>query len=257
MEGLALLSLSHLRIELFKVNYTGLWNFWTKGAHPDTFWHLYWNDLPDAGIFVGGKKVPLTPDKLYLLPPGVLKTYCDSPHVHQLYCHFYFPGFHSDRKIMDVPMTPFMKQLKERMLAEFLSQSPCTRFSAMALIAEALHALPEEWRGFYSGDITMESIRKFLENNIGAPITVTGLARQFNLPEAELSRRFFKIYNLTPYRYLTLLRYEHAARLLRTSEHSIDEICALIGCADRNYFTRSFKRHFGMPPNAYRQQNRD
>jgi AraC family transcriptional regulator, transcriptional activator of pobA len=47
-----------------------------------------------------------------------------------------------------------------------------------------------------------------------------------------------------------------AARLLRFTDLSIGEIAFRVGYADQLYFSRAFKRHFGVAPQAYRERAR-
>ena len=44
-----------------------------------------------------------------------------------------------------------------------------------------------------------------------------------------------------------------AARRLAFGDESIDAIALGAGFANRNYFTRVFTRHLGVPPAAYRR----
>ena len=55
--------------------------------------------------------------------------------------------------------------------------------------------------------------------------------------------------------YINKLRMEQAQKLLRNTKLSIPEICYRIGIMDSNYFTRCFKKEYGMPPREYRKIN--
>ena len=47
-----------------------------------------------------------------------------------------------------------------------------------------------------------------------------------------------------------------AARLLRFSDQGVGEVAWAVGYRDPLYFSRAFKRHFGEPPQAYRDRTR-
>ncbi|HEX5591821.1 MAG TPA: helix-turn-helix domain-containing protein [Solirubrobacterales bacterium] len=47
-------------------------------------------------------------------------------------------------------------------------------------------------------------------------------------------------------------RLERAAALLRTTDHSVAEICLEVGLQGVGSFTTSFKRTYGLTPTAYR-----
>ena len=47
-----------------------------------------------------------------------------------------------------------------------------------------------------------------------------------------------------------------AARLLRFTDRTIGEVSHAVGFTDPLYFSRAFKRHFGLSPQAARQASR-
>lgn len=47
-------------------------------------------------------------------------------------------------------------------------------------------------------------------------------------------------------------RLERAAALLRTTDHSVADVCLAVGLQSVGSFTTSFGRMFGMSPTAYR-----
>lgn len=52
--------------------------------------------------------------------------------------------------------------------------------------------------------------------------------------------------------YLTKIRMDKAKELLTTTECSMKEICSMVGYADPNYFSRSFKKNVGVTPTEYK-----
>ena len=53
--------------------------------------------------------------------------------------------------------------------------------------------------------------------------------------------------------YLTSIRMEKAKELLSGSSLSMKEICAQVGYADPNYFSRTFKKNVGLTPTEYKE----
>ncbi len=84
------------------------------------------------------------------------------------------------------------------------------------------------------------------------PHTTGSLAGAVSLCERHLRRRFKATYEKTPRRYLTELRLERAAALLRTTELGIEQIAAQVGMASLTVFGRLFRRAFGVTPSDYR-----
>ncbi|MDA3854055.1 MAG: response regulator, partial [Bacteroidales bacterium] len=58
-----------------------------------------------------------------------------------------------------------------------------------------------------------------------------------------------------PNEYIRIVRMKEPARLLTTSDRTINEISSLVGISDSNYFSKMFKKHFGESPSAYKYNN--
>jgi AraC-like DNA-binding protein len=83
-------------------------------------------------------------------------------------------------------------------------------------------------------------------------LDVPALARAARLSPAHFSREFQRAFGETPHRYLLTRRLERAAALLRTTDHTVADICMTVGLRSVGSFTTSFGRMFGLSPTAYR-----
>ncbi|MBN2264165.1 MAG: response regulator, partial [Prolixibacteraceae bacterium] len=59
----------------------------------------------------------------------------------------------------------------------------------------------------------------------------------------------------SPNEYLRIIRMKEAARLLSNSDKTISEISNAVGFNDSNYFSKTFKSHFGETPSEYKNKN--
>jgi AraC-like DNA-binding protein len=84
------------------------------------------------------------------------------------------------------------------------------------------------------------------------PLGVDDMARAAGLSRAHFSREFRRAFGESPHAYLLTRRLERAAALLRTTDHSVADICLAVGLRSVGSFTTSFTRTFGEPPTAYR-----
>jgi AraC-like DNA-binding protein len=84
------------------------------------------------------------------------------------------------------------------------------------------------------------------------PLDVEDLARAAGLSRAHFSREFRRTFGESPHAYLLTRRLERAAALLRTTDHSVADICFSVGLQSVGSFTTSFTRTYGMSPTAYR-----
>ena len=84
------------------------------------------------------------------------------------------------------------------------------------------------------------------------PLTVDDMAAAAGLSRAHFSREFRRAFGEPPHAYLLTRRLERAAALLRTTDHSVAEVCLAVGLQSIGSFTTSFTRTFGASPTAYR-----
>src|SRR3989475_4540057 len=84
------------------------------------------------------------------------------------------------------------------------------------------------------------------------PLDVPALARAAHLSPAHFSREFRRAFGETPHQYLMTRRLERAASLLRSTDHSVTEICMEVGLSSVGSFTTSFKRTYQLTPTEYR-----
>ena len=84
------------------------------------------------------------------------------------------------------------------------------------------------------------------------PLDVGDLAAAAGLSRAHFSREFRRAFGESPHAYLLTRRLERAAALLRTTDHSVADICFSVGLQSVGSFTTSFTRTYGASPTAYR-----
>src|SRR5215216_4519101 len=85
-------------------------------------------------------------------------------------------------------------------------------------------------------------------------LDVDDLAAAAGLSRAHFSREFRRAFGESPHAYLLTRRLERAAALLRTTDHSVAEICFSVGLQSVGSFTTSFTRTYGVSPTVYRAE---
>ncbi|MFA9465660.1 MAG: helix-turn-helix domain-containing protein [Velocimicrobium sp.] len=94
---------------------------------------------------------------------------------------------------------------------------------------------------------------EFLTNHYAEKITIKTMSQLMNMSEQHFSRLFKTYTGKTFVDYLTQFRLEQAKRLLIQSDLPITQIPELTGFCNPNYFSRIFKRHFGLSPSQTRK----
>jgi len=86
--------------------------------------------------------------------------------------------------------------------------------------------------------------------------TLPDLAAAVHLSPSQLGRVFVDAYGKSPMTYLTTLRAEHLARLLRETDLPIEQAMAKVGWHSRGHAARLFRQAVGLSPTRYRQRSR-
>ncbi len=88
----------------------------------------------------------------------------------------------------------------------------------------------------------------------GHPWTLETLAAQAGMSRAVFAARFKTKLGIAPIAYLTRHRLQQAQQLLQHPSQSIAQISAQVGYSSEAAFNKAFRRQFGVPPGAFRQQ---
>ncbi len=91
-----------------------------------------------------------------------------------------------------------------------------------------------------------------VQYDLTADLSLATIASKLNVNASYLSDLFHREYGITLTDYVAKERIEYAVHLLKNTKKAVQEIAAECGILDASYFTKLFKKHFGMTPNQYR-----
>jgi len=106
----------------------------------------------------------------------------------------------------------------------------------------------------YGAQELFESVSKYIHTHYMDGLTVNSLAKQSGVNENRLFYVFQKYAGMGPADYLRTYRLNRARELLVTTSIPIGTIGEQTGYPDALYFSRIFKRHFGVPPSKFREE---
>ncbi len=106
-----------------------------------------------------------------------------------------------------------------------------------------------------TGDIPVEfaAALDHFENNVGASVTPSALARRARLAPHRFARLMKRFFGLTPSQFIAKTRIAAASRLLRETERSVSDIALDCGFYDHSAFTRTFRAMTGVTPTQFRE----
>ena len=104
-------------------------------------------------------------------------------------------------------------------------------------------------------DADVQLYRRFdgvLERDFARHHDAAHYADALAVPAAQLSRALSQVTGRTTKQLITDRVMLEAARLLRFTDLTVGEIAFRAGFDDQLYFSRAFKRHYGVAPSVYR-----
>jgi AraC-like DNA-binding protein len=102
---------------------------------------------------------------------------------------------------------------------------------------------------------TVEPVIQYILNNFSNPIRVLDLAKISGMTASRFIRQFKHQLQMTPSRYLTIVRLNAACRMLSGSQKPISTIAMNAGFYDHSYFTKQFVKHKKITPTEYRNKH--
>ena len=125
------------------------------------------------------------------------------------------------------------------------------------LLLHLLEQYPVKLLAFQPGtiaELTDFEIRKAVQSNIATNITIEELAFLCNASLSTFKRRFAKIFNTSPSKWILQQRMEMAKELLRHHGEKPAEIFYKLGYENHSSFSKSFKQTFGITPQDFQKQ---
>ncbi|MEK3695404.1 helix-turn-helix domain-containing protein [Paenibacillus sp. FSL R10-2199] len=148
-----------------------------------------------------------------------------------------------------------LHQTADKLAAKWSRGEGLERFHANALLQGMLYELiMEHERGQGGGEPDMvEVVAAYIAGHYRQELELKELAALAGCGARQLQRRFKQEKLLGPMEYVIRLRMESAGRMLRHTDAPIGEIAERTGYRDMYYFSRAFKKYYGVPPQLYRR----
>lgn len=100
----------------------------------------------------------------------------------------------------------------------------------------------------------VSNLREIIYRQVGNPhLNVDLIAEKLYMSRATLYRSWKPVSDLSVSDFIKKIRLEEAAVLIKEKDFSIQDAAYAVGFTDPNYFSTSFKKHFGVPPSQISQ----
>lgn len=107
-----------------------------------------------------------------------------------------------------------------------------------------------------TAETALDEAVRAMRQSPGKIVSIEALSRQAGMSFAHFSRAFKKRHGEPPKQFLTRVKMERAAALLRESTMTLDAIADALGYGDGLQFSKQFSRWHGTPPGLFRRQGR-
>lgn len=103
-------------------------------------------------------------------------------------------------------------------------------------------------------DSLVHRAQHWLQKQMRQDVRISDMARELNVSERTVIRRFNAVLDQSPLNYLQSLRIDAARGLLEAGDLTVEKVAEQVGYSDTSSFSRLFKEKVGMSPGAYRSR---
>jgi AraC family transcriptional regulator len=132
--------------------------------------------------------------------------------------------------------------------ALFIAKHLLSPRSGTNLLAE------EEHRSGSITDQRLARVIEYMQANYARSLSLEDLSHEAGISKFHFVTLFRKKVGVTPHRYLSDLRLNKAASLLRNSRNSIEQVARACGYSHAAQFTTAFTRYFDKTPSFFRKE---
>ena len=140
----------------------------------------------------------------------------------------------------------------ETIIDEMTRSNPVSKVKMNMAFFSLLIRLTEQLAGQSVHSLAYE-MERYIRENAGHPLTLSQLSERFGYTKQYVIRIFRKQFHTTPTAFINDTKLSLAIRQLTESDSPIEEIAHRCGFEDANYFSRQFKKKFGLSPSEYRK----
>ena len=103
----------------------------------------------------------------------------------------------------------------------------------------------------------MNRVLAYMEMHLDGPISARDLASAAELCTSHFFRAFKQSFGVAPMAYIARKRMERARQMMLSSDEPLAQIALACGLCDQAHLAKTFRRLYGVSPNAWRRQQVD
>ncbi|QIP14260.1 AraC family transcriptional regulator [Spirosoma aureum] len=279
----------NLKLGLLHIGFIQLDERWQYDNVISPFSRLYLITDGEGWVWHNGQKFVLRPGSLYLIPSFTYSRYHCDRFLEQYYISF-FDEMSEGLSIYDLKSMAYetyANELDYRLMERLLTLNPGrtikeadpktydnrpevlsfnqpkpnqstsqyveTHGILLQLFSRFFASENDQDRQRAKGFHQLAGVLQYIDSHLHEKLTVEQLASNANLNADYFSRLFLSIVGTRPVDYIINKRLERAQLQMMTSSSALKEIAESVGIPSIYYFSRLFRRRFGIPPGQYRE----
>lgn len=201
-----------------------------------------------------GSAFTLTPGTLAVVPLGAPARYWAGEEGWR----FYWFEFESEAaaelcgRVSDIPLSAQECGDLSRCFMSLSSSDPYENMVAESLLGYLMADWQLRAQESACGGVSAREVLALLEQGRTERLSITDMARRAGMCERSFRDAVRRATGLPPKAYMLREEMNAAMELLRTTDMSVGEIAAVFGYASPFYFSRAFKKQFGISPQQAR-----
>lgn len=240
-----------------------------KGANEDIFIYC----IEGKGeMMLGKEKIQITPNTFHIIPKNTPHEYNSSTIDPWSIYWMHYGGISTEqlyRRYLELRNNDGSVAYDSNRIALFdeifnMYQSEYTipkleyaNIMALRYISTFVYATKEITTESDQQTNMINSIIEFLIDNLDKTYKADEIAEQFKCSPSYLFNLFKKRTGYSIIHFFNLKKIQRACEYLKYTELSIKEISYKVGIQDPLYFSRTFKKNFGVSPKDYRKEQRN
>lgn len=201
-------------------------------------------------LYKGGKSYHIHAGEAFIILPGEITTYQADRDTPWVYHWIGFDGAMS-RRFGDLPsVIPFTTNWAHKILTEYEED----RMGEYRIAGDLFRMYAEFFASRSHTNHYVRRVKDFIRAAYMQNIRVEQIAETMNLDRRYLSRLFKEKTGQSVKEYLSAVRMEEAKRYLKTGV-SVTECAHLTGYGDVCNFSKMFKKHTGISPRRFKEEN--
>jgi AraC family transcriptional regulator, arabinose operon regulatory protein len=236
-------------------------------ANDYPFYRLVYT-LHGTGTIIDNKKeYYCEAGSVYGFAPG--ESGCVFNSSNTLWTHFYihFTGVKAEQMFNEIMLSSRrrlqlsnpneIQQLFENIVSECINRADnyqiiCESFLKILLLKLQTQSL-DNYEHISESRVKYLECKNYIEQNYNELVSIAEVAEKCYINKGYLCRLFRRYSGISPMSYITKLKMSKASILLIQTDYSIKQISMILHFSDQYYFSKTFKKAYGVSPTEYRR----